>query len=251
MQNNLVEYEDPVLYDLENATFDPDGSFYLTLARQMGNPVLEIGCGTGRITIPMAQQGIQITGLDVVPAMLNHARSKAADPSIQWVEADARTFHLRQKFRFIFESGSAFQHLLERSDQEAMLARVHEHLAPDGRFVVSSIFPTAELLETVEEEQDWFSYPNALGQEVKVSGTQHYDALSQVKTETAYRRWKDAEGQEIVKIAPLKLRYFYPQEMEALLHYNGFKIVERYGQVDFSPLTATSERMIYLIEKAP
>ncbi|MBZ0309804.1 MAG: class I SAM-dependent methyltransferase [Anaerolineae bacterium] len=248
MQNNLIEYEDPVLYDLENASFDPDGSFYLTLARQVGQPVLEIECGTGRITIPMAQQGIQMTGIDVVPAMLNHARSKASGLSIRWVEVDARTFHLEQKFRLIFESGSAFQHLLERSDQEAMLARVREHLALDGRFVVSSIFPIAELLEPVEDEQDWFSYPNELGQEVKVSGTQHYDALSQIKTETAYRRWKDAEGQEIVKIAPLKLRYFYPQEMEALLHYNGFKIVERYGQVDFSPLTATSERMIYVCQ---
>jgi SAM-dependent methyltransferase len=247
--NNLEEYADPILYDLENKSFEPDGPFYLALAQRIGGPVLELGCGTGRITIPMAQQGISMTGVDITPGMLDHARQKAQALPIQWVEADARSFQLGRQFRFIFESGSLFQHLLERADQEAMLARVRDHLEPEGRLVIGAIFPNADLLADVETEQFWFSYANAEGQEVRVSGTQHYDPVRQVKTETAYRRWRDADGREIVRPAPLMLRNIFPQELESLLHYNGFTVIERYGDLDFSPLMETSQHIIYLCQK--
>jgi SAM-dependent methyltransferase len=227
--NNLEEYSDPAIYDCENSVFEPDGPFYLALAQRLGGSVLEIGCGTGRITIPLAQNGIHVTGLDIVPAMLERAKSKAIGLPIHWVEADARTFHLDTRFRFVFESGATFQHLLERTDQEAMLARVREHLAPDGCFALSAYLPQPGSLTTVEVEQEWFSYINELGQEVRVSGIQQYDPIRQVKTETAYRRWRDAAGHDILRCAPLSLRQVFPQEMEALLHYNGFAVVEWYG----------------------
>jgi SAM-dependent methyltransferase len=248
---NLDEYIDPVLYDIENKSFEPDGPFYLELARRFGGSVLELGCGTGRVTIPLAQQGVQITGIDLVPQMLDRAKSKAYDLPIRWVEADARSFNLGTHFSVIFETGALFQHLLERSDQESMLAGVREHLEPSGHFVVSAIFPNAELMTSVEEEQDWFSYLNDQSQEIRVSGTQHYDPLKQIKTETAYRRWTDAEGNQVVRCAPLMLRYVFPQEMEALLHYNGFTITERYGDHDFTPLTSESKHMIYMCQKQP
>ncbi len=246
---NLDEYSDPLSYDAENDTFEPDGSFYLTLAQRIGGEALEIGCGTGRITIPLAEKGIQITGLDMVPGMLARAKSKSQHVSIQWIEGDARTFNLGKQFRFIFGAGVPFQHLLERPDQEAMLARVSEHLAPDGRFVMSTIFPQPDRLQNQDTEQPWFSFVNEQGQEVTVTGTDHYNPLTQIKTETAYRRWHDAQGNEHLHKAPLTLRYFHPQEMEALLHYNGFEITERYGDSDFSPLTSESSHMLYVCRK--
>jgi SAM-dependent methyltransferase len=246
----LEEYADPAIYDCENKEFEPDGPFYLALAQRLGGPVLEMGCGTGRITIPLAQHGIDITGLDVVPGMLERAKSKAGGLAVCWVEADARAFHLDNQFRFIFESGAAFQHMLERQDQEAMLARVREHLAPDGCFVVSSIFPRGRLLENVESEQEWFSYLTEQGQQVRVSGTQYYDSVRQIKLETAYRRWRDSAGQQVTRCAPLSLRYTFPQEMEALLHYNGFLVVERYGDWDQSPLSSESRSMLYVCQQA-
>lgn len=249
MLPNLDEYADPALYDLESHDFEPDGPFFLTLAQRVGGPVLELGCGTGRVTIPLAQQGIQITGLDVVPGMLARAKTKADSSLVEWIEADARSFNLGKTFRFIFEAGSLFQHLLERADQEAMLARVHDHLEPGGVFVLGVMFPHIEHLTTEEAEQDWFSYQNEQGQEIRVSGTQHYDPLRQIKTETAYRRWTDSNGQEVLRIAPLQLRYTFPQEMETLLHYNGFVVTERYGDRDFSPLTDESPLMIYVCQK--
>lgn len=99
--SNLEEYADPVIYDLENSKFEPDGPFYLALAQRFSGPVLEIGCGTGRITIPLAEHGLDVTGLDIAPQMLERAKHKAQNLLIRWVEADARTFHLGTQFGFI------------------------------------------------------------------------------------------------------------------------------------------------------
>jgi SAM-dependent methyltransferase len=248
-QDNLVEYADPQIYDLENNTFEPDGPFLLEMARKAGNPVLELGCGTGRLTIPMARAGMDISGLDIVEGMLQTARRKAGDLPIEWVLADARTYQLGRTFRMIFESGSVFQHMLTRADQEAFLARVREHLDEEGVFVFGSFFPHPQQLENVEMEQEWFTTQHPDGWEIRVSGTEHYDELSQVKVETAYRRWKDASGEDVVKVVPLALRYIFPQELEALLHYNGFTVVERYGDNEAGPLTNESRLMIYICRK--
>src|SRR3712207_9431490 len=95
----------------------------------------------------------------------SHARSKAPDLPIQWIEADVRQFQLARPFHFIFESGATFQHMLTRADQEAMLAHVREHLTSDGHFVVSTIFPTTDLMATDLTEQEWFSYLAPSGRE--------------------------------------------------------------------------------------
>jgi SAM-dependent methyltransferase len=247
---NLEEYADPALYDQENAEFTPQGPFFLDLARQSAGPVLELGCGTGRITLPLARAGIAMTGLDVVPGMLAQARRKAPDLPVAWIADDARSFHLPTRFRLIFATAGVFQHQLARADQEALLARVHEHLAPGGLFVADVIFPYPKLMRDVEEEEEWFAYIAADGREVRVSGTEHYDHLRQVKLETAYRRWVDASGQEHMRIAPLALRYFFPQELEALLHYNGFTVLQRYGDWDRSPLADGSPNIILVCKKS-
>ncbi len=131
--DNLLEYADPIIYDAEISAetkelFEPDGPFYLALAQHLGGKVLELGCGTGRYTIPLAERGIDMTGLDIMPQMLARAKSKSKNLAIRWILGDVRTFHLNERFGLIIETGGAFQHLLERTDLEAMLARVHEHL---------------------------------------------------------------------------------------------------------------------------
>ena len=241
---NLDDYAHPAHYDLENRDWMPQGLFYLSLAHQCDGPVLELGCGTGRITIPLAQHGITITGLDATAAMLDQARHKAGNLPIEWIEADARRFQLPTRFRLIYGTAGIFQHMLERADQEALLDRVRAHLAPDGCFAFDVHFPHPEVFAEMPEQQDWFSYQNNDGQEVRVSGTCHYDAIRQVNNETAYRRWQDAQGQAILHKAPLELRYFYPRELEALLHYNGFSIIEQYGDYDRSPLVPESKNII-------
>lgn len=249
VQNNLSEYADPRMYDSENYDFEPDGPFILALAKQLGGSVLELGCGTGRLTIPLAQHKMNITGLDVVPGMIEFAKQKSGDASITWILADVRNFHLKQKFRLIFEAGSVFHHMLTRQDQEAYLARVREHLEDNGRLVINILFPKSKYLVSGSEVEEWFTTQHPDGYEVRVSGIDQYDDFRQVKTETAYRRWQDASGKEMQLVAPLSLRYVFPQEMEALMFYNGFEIADRYGDFDKSPVTNESRQIIYVFRK--
>jgi 2-polyprenyl-3-methyl-5-hydroxy-6-metoxy-1,4-benzoquinol methylase len=246
---NLEDYADPILYDLENSDFEPDGPFCLSLAQQLGGRVLELGCGTGRVTIPLARQGIKITGLDIVPEMIACAQRKAGNLPIEWVEADVRDFHLERQFNLICAPGCVFEHLLERKDQEAMLACVHKHLAREGVFVIATRFPHPDFMVEVQEEQHWYSYIAEDRGKVTVAGTDHYDPVRQIKYETAYRRWYGDDGQEVTKRARLALRFIFPQEMETLLHYNGFKVVDRYGNWDSSPLMGDSRLIIHVCQK--
>ena len=247
--DNLSEYADPELYDLENQDFEPEGPFLLGIARRFNGPVLEVGCGTGRITIPLAQNQVDITGLDVVSGMIRRAKQKGKDLPIHWVIADIRSFHLEQSFRLIFETGSVFQHLLTRLDQEAYLGRVREHLEQHGRFVFGLMFPHPTLLTSEESENEWFQYEDQHGHTIRVSGTEAYDPIRQVKLETAYRRWVDEGGTEVLKVAPLSLRYTFPQELETLLHYNGFDIVEQYGDWERTALTDKSRMIISVVKR--
>jgi SAM-dependent methyltransferase len=240
---NLVEYSQPDLYDLENPDFEPDGSFYLALTHQFPGPVLDLGCGTGRITIPLARQGVSITGLDVMPAMIARAQSKTADLPIRWIQADARTFHLSTQFQLILDTGATLQHLLERADHEAVLARIREHLAPDGCVVFHTFAPHPTRLADLGEH-DWFAYADLSERMIRVSGSVRYEHQRQVFHEDAIRRWQDQTGQEVVRFAPLARRMFFPQELELLLHYNGFLVTQQYGNWDGSPITNESELMI-------
>jgi SAM-dependent methyltransferase len=211
--------------------------------------VLELGCGTGRLTIPFAQQGINMVGLDVAPQMLAQARDKAGDLPIRWVEADIRTFQLETQFQLIFTTGFVFHHLLNRPDQEATLARVREHLAPEGQFVIDVWFLRPESMVDIPEEKAWYSYVDNNGYEVKVSGIERYDLLQQIWDQTIYRRWSNSEGKQMTRRTRLAFRYIFPQEMEALLYYNGLRVLSRYGDWDRGPLTDERGCHIYVCTK--
>ena len=263
--DNLEEFADPHTYDIED-TSDTGIAFYTALAQETGGPVLEIACGTGRVSIPIARLGFAVTGLDIVPGMLERARSKSAGLPTRWVEGDARTFDLGEHFRLIFLTGNAFQAFLTRADQEALLERVRAHLHDDGLFAFETRNPRwAErstthrahagrseglfaFLETRDEEEDWQTYTDSSGREVRVSRTQVYDHVAQILHWTTYRRWREGD-QEQTKITRIAVRYTFPQELAALLHYNGFTIIRQYGDWNLEPLTAASTSIIVVCRK--
>ena len=123
IDDNLEEFADPAFYDRKDSS-DTGVAFYAALARETGDPVLEIACGTGRVAIPIAREGFAVTGLDVVSGMLELARNKSAGLPVRWVEGDARSFDLGERFRLVFLTGNAFQLFLTNADQEALLGRV-------------------------------------------------------------------------------------------------------------------------------
>lgn len=255
--NNLEEFADAVNYDLADPS-DTGIAFYSALAREAGGAVLELACGTGRVTIPIARLGFPVTGLDIVPGMLAQARSKSADVPVRWVEGDARTFDLGERFRLIFLTGNAFQAFVTNDAQAAVLQRVHAHLDDAGLFAFETRNPllpnthTREglfvTLETRAEELDWPPYTNADGFEVRVSTTQVYDHVAQIVHLTGSKRWHDGTQQHTV-VTRTALRYTFPQELAALLQHHGFTILRQYGDWNEEPLSATSPSIISVCRK--
>jgi hypothetical protein len=190
--------------------------------------------------------------------MLERARSKSAGLPVRWVEDDARTFDLHEQFRFIFLTGNAFQAFVTNAEQEAVLQRVRAHLHEEGLFAFETRNPlftntkTREgffpLLETHTEQEDRPSFIDVEGHEVKESITQVYDQVTQILHLTSQKRWHDGK-EEQTKITRTALRYTFPQELAALLHYNGFRIERQYGDWNYEPLIATSPSIISLCRK--
>jgi SAM-dependent methyltransferase len=264
--DNLEDFDDAVDYDLR----DPSSTgvdFYSRLARETGGPVLEIGCGTGRVAIPIARLGIAVTGLDLVPGMLEQARKKSAGLPTRWVQGDARSFDLGERFRLIYLTGNVFQFFLTRQDQELMLERARAHLDRDGllafetrnpRWATRAVRLAAAsghsppgapgeglfaYLEDCAQEQHRRTYTDAAGREVRVSTTQVYDHVAQILEWTACRRWLEG-GVERTRVTRTAVRFTFPQELEALLHYNGFAVIRRYGDWNLEPLGADSPSII-------
>lgn len=255
--NNLEEFSDAANYDMED-TSDAGVAFYSALAQEADGSVLEIACGTGRVTIPIARLGFATTGLDIVPHMLAQARRKSSGLPVRWIEADARTFDLHDQFHLVFLTGNAFQAFVTNAEQEALLRRVHVHLRDDGLFAFETRNPLLPntttrdglfvTLETREEEKAGSSFTNVDGHEVRVSRTQVYDHVAQIVHLTSYKRWQE-HGKEHTKTARTALRYTFPQELAALLHYNGFSIERQYGDWNKEPLSASSPSIISICRK--
>ena len=248
--DSLEEFRDPVTYDLHCDAFDEDFPVIEQWAQKLGGPLLDLACGTGRMSIHMALQGYAVTGVDIVPEMIAHARYKAAQRgvSIEWVVADARSFDVGKQFPFVFMLMNAFQFLLTREDYEAMLARVRAHLQPGGCFLFETRNPNDRNLRKVMHP-DGQVHTTADGGQVLTSEAMYYDALTQIQHYTGTLTFVQPDGKQREKKQRVALRYVYPQEMESLLHYNGFKIRTVYGSWQQEPLTADSPAMIYVCEK--
>ena len=195
--NNLEEFQDPINYDLEEMGNSTQKiTFYGNLAKEYGNPVLEVACGSGLVSIPIALNGFSVTGVDLCRPMLEHARIKARrlKLSVEWIEADARTFDLGKTYRLIYMTGNAFQAFLGRKNQDAMLGAVKRHLEAQSIFAFETRNPSGHDLETKLMEEEWYTYTNAEGNHVRVSGSQRYDRKQHVLHWTTYRRWQNSNG---------------------------------------------------------
>lgn len=213
-----------------------DLPFYQRQIAACGGPVLELACGTGRLTVPLAGAGADITGIDRSPSMLEGARNRAARERVEvsFQQGDMRDYVLGRKFKLIFISTNSFSHLLEHEEIESYLRCARHHLAPEGRFVIDIVTPSARMLA-----REWnevypigeYDDPDGKGR-IVVTETRRYDAATQVNH--SIWRYTNRDTQENWEI-PFSLRMFYPQEIDALLRYNGFAIEQKFGGYDESP----------------
>jgi SAM-dependent methyltransferase len=199
--------------------------FWLSQAKIRGGSVLELGCGTGKLSIPLAQAGYSVVGLDISAALLKFAASKNGD--VKWIEADMRNFDINEKFSLIMLPSNNLGHLHTVEDFENCIRCVKRHLKPGGVFVIDVFVPNLKLLlrsADVEYVLDEYDSPEGQGQ-VRVMAWSYYESTTQIMRTTTIR--KIADHPDVV--GSLDLKMYFPRELEALVRCNGLRIVERYG----------------------
>jgi SAM-dependent methyltransferase len=226
-------YSDPQRYDLVEGAY-ATGNFLDFYRRQIvryGEPALELACGSGRLTIPLAAAGIHVTGLDSSEAMLKLATVKAAERGVQFpvVHGDMRSFHLGQAFKFIFVPAQSLTHLQKREEIEACFACVRRHLAEEGRFLVELFNSSVKVLARDSAQRyriGEYEDPHGEAGRICVTEEVRYDAATQI----SHIRWffRNEGCQEEAGLS-FAMRHFFPQEIDALLWYNGFVIEQKYG----------------------
>lgn len=222
-----------------------DIEFYKEVVQQSGSPVLELACGTGRVTIPLAKAGFQVTGLDNSESMLERARAKAI-PKVEFILGDMRDFSLDQKFQTILLPFNALGLLHSVNDVVQCLNCVQEHLDQDGQFIISMYNPDLNLLfRSPNETREGFRYLDPESDdEVVISESNIYDRATQLNT----IHWHYTIGTRQFE-TQLKLRVFFPQELEALLSFCGFAVQEKFGDFDRTPFLSDSPQQILIVTK--
>lgn len=240
-------YRDGRHYDALNSFLVADIPFYVEEARRSGGPVLELACGTGRLAIPIAQSGVEIVGLDISLSMLAHARVKAAGVKIEFVEGDCRDFDLGRKFALIFMAFNSMQLLHDFASQAALFGRVRKHLAEGGRFVFDVFNPRMGFLTRSPEER-WpereYADPGGNGT-IVLEHTMRYDDAAQMNHIKWYFSRRGANGTERdFRVEDLRMRCFFPQELDLLVRSQGFEMVEKYGNFERKPFASGDPKQV-------
>lgn len=252
-RDNFEEYNNPRLYDEENNTYTDDIQFLLKLAFEIDGVIIDLACGTGRATIPLAKNGHRLIGVDLHSGMLNEARNKASNLhlEIDWIEQDCTNFSLNVKSNLIYMVGNSFQHFLTNEEQDQLLTSVNKHLKNEGLFVFGTRFPSTEELFDSTNEEYWKSYIDSDTQnKVEMYMISKYDALAQVQDNLTIRKIKKSSGEFVDEIRTnIRLRFVFPKEMERILAANGFDIIHVYEDWDETPLSNNANQMIYVCKK--
>jgi SAM-dependent methyltransferase len=199
--------------------------FWLSQASISGGPILELGCGTGKLSIPLAEAGFSVVGLDNSPALLQFAASKNGD--VRWTDGDMRNFDLNERFALIMLPSNNLGHLHAPEDFEGCIRSVKKHLLPGGVFVIDVFVPNLNLLLRDAEAEyvlDEYDSPEGQGR-VRVMARSRYEPTTQIMRTTTIRK---VVGHRDV-VGSLDLKMYFPRELEALVRCNGLDIAARYG----------------------
>jgi SAM-dependent methyltransferase len=238
-------YDHPDLYDAL-LPVDAHVPFYVDLARQQAGAVLELACGTGQLTIPVAELRLPVVGLDQSRAMLNGARRRAsgARASVAFVQSDMRDFSLRRYFDFIFIARNSLLHLLSTTDLLATLTAVRRHLTPDGIFAFDIFTPDIRLLSRLSGQRfPVMEVTTPTFGPLRVESTNDYDPATQVNRATWYVSTPDKPDAWTV---PVVLRSIFPQELPLLLSAAGLELVDRFGELSGAPFGPGSRVQVCL-----
>jgi SAM-dependent methyltransferase len=232
-----------------------DVAFYVKAVKEYGDPALELGCGTGRITMAIADAGYRIVGLDISEKMLERAGEKRAalrreaQERVHLVQGDMTHFDLGEKFRLIVIPFRPFQHLLETEQQIGCLNCAKKHLATNGRLILDFFQTDAERMHDAKflNESPLVEYDLPGGGHVAMSERVAAFHRGQQRNDVEMIfRVRHADGKEERLVMAWTLRYFFRYEVEHLLARCGFRMEAVYGNFDSSPLGDGSPEMIFV-----
>ena len=242
------------IYDAVHADLTHDIDFYVELARESGGPVLELGCGTGRISLAIAREGVAVTGIDISPRMIAVAQEKAAKRGLSercvFQSGDMAALQLAERFPLVIMPFRSFQSMLTAEEQRQALARVRERLAPGGVFVMDTFNPDVGSL--VNDEQSRLAYhlkdvEREGGGTLVVWGQNGWDPVTQVNEMRLIIEEVSDEGVvERRLLRDVDQRYTFRYEMEHLLELCGFDLEAVYGDFDGGPVTGETEDLVWV-----
>jgi SAM-dependent methyltransferase len=237
-----------------------DAPFYLEMAKELEGPVLEIGCGTGRVLLPIAREGIEIQGVDNSAPMLSVLREKLSHEEVSVRErvslyaGDMREFRLHRKFRLVTMPFRPMQHMYKVADQVRALTSAAAHVADGGLLAFDVFYPKFDKLALgtgVEMLEAEWSPPASPGTIIRRwYRKEDLDKIKQILTLTfIFRTYRDdqlvSEESETLKMS----YYTYPH-LRALFLLAGLEPVAEYGSFERTPLDNNAEEMIFLLRPA-
>ncbi|MFH8291816.1 class I SAM-dependent methyltransferase [Streptomyces sp. NPDC018059] len=239
-------YYDGPHYDRRYATYTHDIGFWREAARSNGGPVLELAAGTGRLSLPIAEHGIDVVGVDVAPSMIDQAVRKRgpsrATPT--FLVGDMRRFELGRRFGLVMIACSSVCHLLSDEDALSCFTSAARHMRPDGTFAIDVAAPRHETTRADARWKSRFSYDHpATGHPVTVRGRRTYSPASRLLTdEMEYTFAEDGRTEHATRVS----RMYSADDLAELLGRAGLRVERTFGDFDGGPLTADSTTHILM-----
>jgi len=239
---------DAQIYDgFNNQTDDLD--FYKKFFKNKNiTKVLELCCGTGRLTIPLYESGIDIIGLDLNKSMLNEAVKKSKDKhyQIKLLNEDMRTFKIDDKFDAIFIPFNSIHHLYSNEDLFKTLQTIRDHLTEDGYLIIDYFNPSIRYIAENENKSVKIAdYETKDGRKVVINQTMRYEDDTQINR----IKWQYIVNNKITSNEALDMRIFYPKELDSYIEINNYKITNKFGDYDLSKFMADSPKQLIICQK--
>jgi SAM-dependent methyltransferase len=251
-----AHYEDPIYYTSSYRRRIDDVQYYVTQAVRNGGPMLELGVGNGRIALPVARHGVTVTGVDQSHAMLRDLRERIREERddvrarVTVRSGDIRSVRVKSVFPLVICPFNTALHLYTRKDVERFLATAYQHLTPRGTLIVDLAIPSfVDLMRDPGRGYRGANFRHPTTDEiVRYAERFDYDSVRQVLFVTT--DFTPVARPDDGWVLPLAHRQFFPQEWEALLHYNGFDVVSVFGDFHGGPLNRDSDVMVWHARKS-
>jgi SAM-dependent methyltransferase len=254
------EKEFAELYDPAYGNRRQDVDFFVDYSKRANGRTPELGCGTGRVLIPTAIAGCEITGLDLSPYMLKICREKLnkqpgeVSDRVKLVQGDMTSFDTGETYSLVTVPFRPFQHLIYVEEQKACLECIHRHLTPDGLFILDTFHPypprlvysekyTAEVEDLPETQLPDSRKLRRTSRTTAFHREQQYNEYELIY----YISHPDGSTERLMQSFPF--RYFFRYEVEHLLELCGFRVVELFGNFDKSAFSSDSPEMLFIAAK--